>query len=92
MKDHQAYKDRVQQEFDRWYRPDLMPVPLTAEQMDHVMSVGVSVLETRDGGTPGGSFVQAIVHNDLSGSYNRADSTNRKVIPFYIILKDHVTI
>jgi hypothetical protein len=92
MKDHQAYKDRVQQEFDRWYRPDLMPVPLTEEQMDHVMSVGVSVLETRDGGIPGGSFVQAIVKNDLSGSYTRADSTNRRVIPFYIILKDHVTI
>jgi hypothetical protein len=54
--------------------------------------VGVSVLQTRDGGIPGGSFVQAIVKNDLSGSYNRADSTNRKVIPFYIILKDHVTI
>ena len=92
MKDLQAYKDRVAQEFDRWYRPDLMSIPLTEDQMDHVKSVGVSVLQTRDGGVPGGSFVQAIVQNDLSGSYNRADSTNRKVIPFYIILKDHVTI
>jgi len=91
MKDHQAYKDRVQQEFDRWYTSQTTTT-LTAEEMDHVMSVGVSVLETRDGGTPGGSFVQAIVHNDLSGSYTRADSTNRRVIPFYITLKDHVII
>ena len=60
--------------------------------MTHVKSVGVSVLQTRDGGLQGGSFVQAVVKNDLSGSYNRADSTNSKVIPFYIILKDHVTI
>ena len=91
MKDIQAYKDRVQQEFDEWYGRQTK-VALTEEEISHVTSVGVSVLQTRDGGIPGGSFVQAIVKNDLSGSYNRADSTNLRVIPFYIILKDHVTI
>jgi hypothetical protein len=91
MKDIQEYKDRVQKVFDQWYGSQ-MSVTLTEEEINHVTSVGVSVLQTRDGGIPGGSFVQAIVKNDLSGSYNRADSTNRKVIPFYIILKDHVTI
>ena len=91
MKDIQAYKDRVQKEFEDWYRRAPMET-LTDKEISHVTSVGVSVLQTRDGGVPGGSFVQAIVKNDLSGSYNRADSTNRKVIPFYIILKDHVTI
>jgi hypothetical protein len=91
MKDIQEYKDRVQEEFNDWYRRQTR-VTLTTEEMNHVTSVGVSVLQTRDGGIPGGSFVQSIVKNDLSGSYNRADSTNRKVIPFYIILKDHVTI
>ena len=91
MKDIQEYKDKVQKVFDQWYGSQ-MSVTLTEEQMEHVKSVGVSVLQTRDGGIPGGSFVQAIVKNDLSGSYTRADLTNRKVIPFYIILKDHVTI
>ena len=91
MKDIQAYKDKVKQEFEDWYRRAPMET-LTDEEISHVTSVGVSVLQTRDGGGPGGSFVQAIVKNDLSGSYTRADSTNRKVIPFYIILKDHVTI
>jgi hypothetical protein len=91
MKDIQEYKDRVQKVFDQWYGSQ-MSVTLTEEEINHVTSVGVSVLQTRDGGIPGGSFVQAIVKNDLSGSYTRADSTNRKVIPFYIILKDHVTI
>ena len=91
MKDIQAYRDRVQQEFDQWYS-NQMRVTLTEEEMAHVKSIGVSVLQTRDGGLQGGSFVQAVVKNDLSGSYNRADSTNSKVIPFYIILKDHVTI
>ena len=91
MKDIQTYKDRVQQEFEDWYGRQTKVV-LTEEEMNHVTSVGVSVLQTRDGGISGGSFVQAIVKNDLSGSYNRADSTNSRVIPFYIILKDHVTI
>ena len=91
MKDIQEYKDRVQEEFNDWYRRQTR-VTLTTEEMNHVTSVGVSVLQTRDGGIPGGSFVQAIVKNDLSGSYNRADSTNSRVIPFYITLKDHVTI
>jgi hypothetical protein len=91
MKDIQEYKDRVQEEFNDWYRRQTR-VTLTTEEMNHVTSVGVSVLQTRDGGIPGGSFVQAIVKNDLSGSYNRADSTNLRVIPFYITLKDHVTI
>lgn len=92
MKDTQEYKDRVKQEFDKWYRPDLTSIPFTEEEISHVISVGVSVLQTRDGGVPGGSFVQAVVQNDLSGSYNRADSTNRRVIPFYIALKDQVTV
>ena len=91
MKDIQEYKDRVKQEFEDWYRRAPIET-LTDEEISHVTSVGVSVLQTRDGGVPGGSFVQAIVKNDLSGSYNRADSTNRKVIPFYIILLNHVSI
>jgi len=92
MKDIQEYKDRVKQEFDRWYRPDLMSIPLTEEEMNHVINIGTSILQTRDGGIQGGSFVQAVVDNDLSRTYNRADSTNRKVIPFYIILLNHVSI
>ena len=91
MKDIQEYKDRVQKEFDQWYGSQ-MAVTLTEEEMNHVINIGTSILQTRDGGIQGGSFVQAVVDNDLSRTYNRADSINRKVIPFYIILKDHVTI
>lgn len=91
MKDLQEYKDRVKEEFDQWYGTQIS-VSLTEEEMSHVISIGVSVLQTRDGGMQGGGFVQAIVANDLSGSYNRADSINRRAVPFYITLKDHVTV
>ena len=91
MKDIELYKKRVEKEFDQWYGTQI-PVTLTEEEMSHVIDVGVSVLQTRDGGIQGGSFVQAVVDNDLSRTYNRADSTNKKVIPFYIILLNHVLI
>ena len=91
MKDIQTYKDRVKQEFDQWYGNQIS-VTLTEEEMNHVINIGTSVLQTRDGGIQGGSFVQAVVDNDLTRTYNRADSINRKVIPFYIILLNHVLI
>ena len=91
MKDIQTYKDRVKQEFDQWYGNQIS-VTLTEEEMSHVINIGTSVLQTRDGGMQGGSFVQAVVDNDLTRTYNRADSINRKVIPFYIILLNHVSI
>lgn len=91
MKDIELYKKRVEKEFDQWYGTQI-PVTLTEEEMSHVIDVGTSVLQTRDGGMQGGGFVQAVVANNLSGAYNRADSTNLKVIPFYIILKDHVRV
>lgn len=91
MKDIQTYKDRVKYEFDQWYGNQIS-VTLTEEEMNHVIDVGTSVLQTRDGGMQGGSFVQAVVDNDLSRTYNRADSVNKRVIPFYIILLNHVLI
>lgn len=91
MKDIQEYKDRVKYEFDLWYGNQIS-VTLTEEEMNHVINIGVSVLQTRDGGIQGGSFVQAVVDNDLTRTYNRADSVNKRVIPFYIILLNHVLI
>lgn len=91
MKDIQTYKDRVKYEFDQWYGNQISAT-LTEEEMNHVIDVGTSVLQTRDGGIQGGGFVQAVVDNDLTRTYNRADSINRRVIPFYIILLNHVLI
>lgn len=50
----------------------------------HIVNIVASVMMTRDGkGYPGGSFVQAVVDNDLFGAISRADSVcyqNLKVI------------
>lgn len=54
----------------------------------HIKAIGQSVLQTLwKVGPPGGSFVQAIVDNDLTRAFGSADRTNKKVIEFYVKLK-----
>ena len=56
----------------------------------HVVSIGVSILETKfpqiGPGYGGGGFVQALLRNDLEATFANADSTNRKYILFYVQL------
>ena len=58
--------------------------------IDHVVNMGVAVLETRHPeigpGYSHGDFVNAIIGNDLEATFARADSTNRKYILFYLQL------
>jgi hypothetical protein len=58
--------------------------PMSGEQVQHVIQIGTSILCTKWGiGYPGGSFVQAVVDNDLMAAVGRADGTNVKMLPFY---------
>lgn len=57
---------------------------LSDQQKEHVIQIGTSILCTKWGvGYPGGSFVQAVVDNNLMEAVGRADSTNVKMLPFY---------
>lgn len=57
------------------------------ESRDHIIQIGTSVLSTKwEVGYPGGSFVQAVVGNDLMGAFGRADEVNRQAIGFYVSL------
>jgi hypothetical protein len=60
--------------------------PYTNET-EHVVRIGTSILCTKWGiGYPGGSFVQAVVNNDLMEAFGRADSVNVNAIRFYVSL------
>ncbi|CAB4175021.1 hypothetical protein UFOVP1247_68 [uncultured Caudovirales phage] len=53
----------------------------------HVVSIGTSILATKWGiGYPGGSFVQAVVDNNLTETFSRADGVNLNCIRFYVYL------
>ena len=57
------------------------------EELDHVISIGTSIIGTRlEIGFPGGSFVQSMVNNNLSGTFASADSTNAQCIRFYVMM------
>jgi hypothetical protein len=65
----------------------LNPVPNLEEERQHVRNMCVSMLQTKWGvGYPGGSFVQAVVGNDLMGAFARADSINQRHIGLYVEL------
>ena len=54
-----------------------------------VTDIGISILETKHpeiGIYQGGSFVNAIVNNDLQGAFGNGDSINQEFIKFYLIL------
>lgn len=54
---------------------------------EHIVLIGTSILSTKwEIGYPGGSFVQAIVDNNLMETFSRADSINVNCIQFYVYL------
>lgn len=57
------------------------------DEREHVVNIGTSILCTKWGiGYPGGSFVQAVVNNDLMETFGRADRINLNAIRFYVSL------
>jgi hypothetical protein len=54
------------------------------EELNHIKNMCESILMTKHNvGYDGGGFVQAVVNNDLMGSFGRADSINKKYIGLY---------
>lgn len=60
------------------------------EDYIHIIQIASSVMMTRDGHLPGGSFVQSIVDNDLSGAFNRADTVCETAIKFFVYVRNHI--
>ncbi len=72
---------------------NLIPIQhrINPEDISHIENIGTSILCTKwNVGYPGGSFVQAVVDNDLNGAFSRADSVNRDCILFYVSLMTNV--
>lgn len=59
--------------------------------VEHIISIGTSILCTKWGiGYPGGSFVQAVVNNDLMRAVSYADNINAYALKFYCQLMYNV--
>jgi len=69
---------------------NLIPIKhmMDPEAVEHITNIGTSIMMNKWGiNTQPGSFVQAVLDNDLEGSVNRADNVNRDLLPFYVTLK-----
>lgn len=65
---------------------------ISKEEKNHIVHVASSVLMTRDRFMMGGSFVQAVVDNNLYQAANRADSTMQKCLCFMSAICNHVRV
>ena len=60
---------------------------MSNESREHVISIGTSIMMNRLGfNTYPGSFVQAVLDNNLHSAFNRADSINQQSLRFYITM------
>jgi hypothetical protein len=85
---HDFYRKRVEQALKSI--PHFIHGDLSQEDYLHVISIGASVMMTRDKYQPGGSFVQCVVDNDLYGALSRADLTCERAIKFFTYVNKHV--
>ena len=79
-------KESVSDYLDRYGLSIGVPVSilLDSESKEHVISIGTSIMLNKLGtDTRPGSFVRAVLDNNLSESFNRADSINRQCLGFY---------
>jgi hypothetical protein len=66
---------------------DFVLTAYSEENRDHIVRIGTSILANRWGiGFDGGSFVKAVIDNNLMETFNRADIINLKCIRFYVSL------
>jgi len=76
--------------FDK-YALELLPYNIVIDSYSHIIDIGTSILCTKwKVGYPGGSFAKAVVDNDLSEAFGRADDINVHCIRFYLMLMYNV--
>ena len=76
--------------FDK-YADKYLPLYPKLTEKEHIINIGTSILCTKwKVGYPGGSFAKAVVDNDLSESFGRADEINVHCIRFYLMLMYNV--
>jgi hypothetical protein len=76
--------------FDK-YAIQYVPYMMMNIERDHIVDIGTSILCTKwEVGYPGGSFAQAVVDNNLSEAFGRADDINIHCIRFYVMLMYNV--
>jgi len=58
------------------------------ESRNHIIDIGTSIMCTKwKIGYPGGGFVQAVIDNNLTEAFSRADEICSRALKFFVTLK-----
>jgi hypothetical protein len=83
----EAVKERIEEYISSGRDVAFSLAASTQDNRDHIAQIGKSILCTKWGvGYPGGSFAQAVVDNNLTETFGRADHVNLNCIRFYVSL------
>ena len=86
----QVVRSVVSDYFDK-YGIQYVPILMMTNEKNHIIEIGTSILCTKwKVGYPGGSFAKAVVDNNLSEAFGRADDINIHCIRFYVMLMYNV--
>ena len=81
------YYELAEKAFGQFYNG--IPAPI-GEDKDHVCDIAASVMMTRDNVLIGGSFVRAVIDNNLEQAVNRADSVCIRNLVFFVYCRNYV--
>ena len=91
-------KDIVVQYIDSKWDTEITPYitvhDVPSKIREHVIKISTSIINTKweIGGYSGGSFVQAICNNNLSGAIYSADEINGRLIKFYVKMLNNINV
>lgn len=83
------YREHAQEALEKYYAGGYRVKP-AENDIDHICGIAASVMMTRDNVLMGGSFVTAVVENDLDSAVERADSVCAQHLPFFVYCKKFV--
>jgi hypothetical protein len=87
-------REKVSDYLERNARTTSVPIEiLFGEEREHVVNIGTAIMLNKLGfDTWPGSFVQAVLDNDLVGSFNKADHINRQCLGFYATMISNLSV
>jgi hypothetical protein len=89
MTEFSIYQEAAEAALNKFYGSSHRQMPMKND-VPHITNIARSIMMHRDGLIPGGSFVTAVIENDLEGAINRADSVCIENIPFFVHCKQFI--
>jgi hypothetical protein len=73
------------------YRKMITSIDDTPVDEIHIRDICISIIMSKDNHSRGGSFVEAVLNNDLSRAISYADTDCRRALALFVYVKEYVT-